>query len=474
MLNLKRVSLKLKPCDFEIKPVMISGKEVLPIVEGGKGVSISTGETSGAFAAAGAVGTVSVVNPNVFQKCDVFGKEFLKKTRKERNDEFIKLSIEGAIEQIKIAYEKSCGKGRIHINALWEMASVEKVLEGVMEKVKDLVHGITCGAGLPYKLGEIATKYQSFYYPIVSSSRALQILYKRSYNKFKEFLGGIVYEDPWSAGGHIGISNAEDPTKPENPYVRVRDIRRTLNSFGLAHIPIIIAGGVWWLSEWQDYINNPEVGEVAFQFGTRPLITKESPVAESWAPILTKLNRDDIIKNKFSPTGLYSSAINNNLLKRLNARLEREFEFSEIETELFNVQVNFGARSFFFKPSDEAAVQKCLAEGFSKVMKTPDNTVILVTLEEGQQILRDQGSCVGCLSYCRFSNWNQKGVDYFTPDPRSFCIQRSLQNVAQGKDLSENLMFVGSNAWRFSWDPFYQDEKIPTVQELVDRILTGY
>ena len=53
MLNLKRVSLKLKPCDFEIKPVMISGKEVLPIVEGGKGVSISTGETSGAFAAAG-------------------------------------------------------------------------------------------------------------------------------------------------------------------------------------------------------------------------------------------------------------------------------------------------------------------------------------------------------------------------------------------------------------------------------------
>ena len=88
--------------------------------------------------------------------------------------------------------------------------------------------------------------------------------------------------------------------------------------------------------------------------------------------------------------------------------------------------------------------------------------------------MKDQGSCVGCLSYCKFSNWNQKGIDYFDPDPRSFCIQQSLQNVAQGKDLDDSLMFVGSNAYRFAEDPFYLDGNIPTVQQLVDRILTGY
>ncbi|MFZ8366148.1 hypothetical protein ACO1LR_13225, partial [Staphylococcus aureus] len=46
----------------KLKPVMISGREVLPIVEGGKGVGASNGRTAGAFAAAGAVGTLSAVN----------------------------------------------------------------------------------------------------------------------------------------------------------------------------------------------------------------------------------------------------------------------------------------------------------------------------------------------------------------------------------------------------------------------------
>jgi hypothetical protein len=38
---------------FSLEPIMISGREVLPVVEGGKGVSVSNGESSGAWAAAG-------------------------------------------------------------------------------------------------------------------------------------------------------------------------------------------------------------------------------------------------------------------------------------------------------------------------------------------------------------------------------------------------------------------------------------
>ena len=51
-----------------------------------------------------------------------------------------------------------------------------------------------------------------YYYPIISSARAFQVLWKRAYNRFVEYLGGVVYEDPWLAGGHNGLSNAEDPT----------------------------------------------------------------------------------------------------------------------------------------------------------------------------------------------------------------------------------------------------------------------
>ena len=41
------------PGMFAVKPLLISGREVLPLVEGGKGISVSNGESSGAWAAAG-------------------------------------------------------------------------------------------------------------------------------------------------------------------------------------------------------------------------------------------------------------------------------------------------------------------------------------------------------------------------------------------------------------------------------------
>ena len=70
--------------------------------------------------------------------------------------------------------------------------------------------------------------------------------------------------------------------KPQPPYERVRDLRSLMNEFKLQDTPIIMAGGVWNLSEWEDWIDNDEIGKIAFQFGTRPLLTKESPIPEAW------------------------------------------------------------------------------------------------------------------------------------------------------------------------------------------------
>ncbi len=50
----------------KLKSVVLSGKEVLPIVEGGKGIGATSGVTCGAFAAAGAVGTFSGVNADSY------------------------------------------------------------------------------------------------------------------------------------------------------------------------------------------------------------------------------------------------------------------------------------------------------------------------------------------------------------------------------------------------------------------------
>ena len=82
---------------------------------------------------------------------------------------------------------------------------------------------------------------------------------------------------------------------------------------------------------------------------------------------------------------------------------------------------------------------------------------------------------MGCLSACRFSNWaeNEEGTTGKMADPRSYCIQKTLQAIAHDGDVDHNLMFAGHNAYRFASDPFYRNGFVPSVQQLVDRILTG-
>lgn len=462
-----------------LKPLLISGQEVLPLIEGGKGISVSNGLSAGAWAAAGGVGTFSAVNADSYDaKGNVIPQIYKGKTRRDRHEELIAYAIAGGIAQAKRAFETASGKGRIHMNVLWEAAATERILHGILDKAKGLVHGVTCGAGMPYRVAELGAHYGVYYYPIVSSARAFRALWLRAFHKFREWLGAVVYEDPWLAGGHNGLSNSEDPLKPERPYERVRALRQLMREHGLDDVPIVMAGGVWWLSEWEDWLDNPELGPIAFQFGTRPILTKESPVLKTWKEKLLKLKKGDIALNRFSPTGFYSSAIRNRFLDELYERSERQIAYA-IEplgdlTEPF--QVGKVGKPVYLTPGDLARAREWMNEGFKTPMRTPDNTLIFVTPERARLILNDQVACTGCLSACHFSNWsqNEAGTTGRMPDPRSFCIQKTLQSIAHGEDVEQHLMFAGHNAYRFGSDPFYANGFIPTVKELVERIATGY
>lgn len=457
---------------FHIDNVVMSGKSVLPLVEGGRGIAVSTGETAGAWAKAGGIGTFSAVNADFLNGANqLVNCVYQGKTRLERRVELIKSAIKGGITQAQIAHDLSGGNGRIHVNILWEMGGAQEILQKVLEKTRGLIHGVTCGAGMPYKLAEIAAANRVFYYPIVSSARAFSALFRRAYHKFSELLGGVVYEDPWLAGGHNGISNAEDPNKPQTPYDRVVEIRKLMNGFGLQNIPIIIAGGVWWLKEWVDYIGNKDIGNVAFQFGTRPLLVKESPIAEKWYDKLMSLKKGDVFLNKFSPTGFFSSAVNNNFLKKLRELGNREVMLSDEGGR----ELTINGRSYKLSDQEYSKAQDFIAQGYSTAMPTPDNSLIFTTPEHAAKIRDGQKGCCGCLSRCRFSSWceNEKGTTGLIPDPRSFCIQKTLQSIAHGGDPEEELMFSGHTAYRFAEDPFYANGFIPTTQQLLDRIMTG-
>jgi len=331
---------------------------------------------------------------------------------------------------------------------------------------------------MPYKLSEIAAHHGVYYYPIISSARAFRALWKRAYSKASEWLGAVVYEDPWLAGGHNGLSNAEDPRTPQDPLPRVRDLRATMREAGIADsVPIIMAGGVWALNEWTDWIDNPELGQIVFQFGTRPLLTKESPIPEGWKQRLMTLQEGDILLHKFSPTGFYSSAVRNPFLRNLEARSERQIAFSTAATgdHQFLLDVGVGRKNYYVTRDDLLHAREWFGAGFTDALKTPDNTLVFVSAAEKQDIRKDQSDCMGCLSQCGFSSWadNETNTTGRLADPRSFCIQKTLQDIAHGGDTEQNLMFGGHSAFRFATDPFYSNGFVPTVKQLVDRIMTG-
>ncbi len=462
-----------------LNSIRISGKEVLPLVEGGKGISVSNGESSGAWAAAGGVGTFSAVNADAHDADgNLIPVVYHGKTRRERHDELIAYAIKGGITQARLAHERSNGQGRIHMNVLWEMGAVEPILHGVLSQTKGLVHGVTCGAGMPYKLAEICASYGVYYYPIVSSARAFHILWKRAYSRFADSLGGVVYEDPWLAGGHNGLSNSEDPLIPEDPMPRVIALRKAMRECGLAETPIFMAGGVWWLSEWANWLDNPEIGPVAFQFGTRPLLTQESPISASWKKKLLTLKKGDIRLNRFSPTGFYSSGVRNDFMQNLEDRSARQVAYSVDPVGEHTQAFPVGARGrvVYLAPHDKVSADIWVKQGFDTPMRTPDSTLIFVTEAESNQILTDQINCMGCLSACKFSNWaqNETWSTGKKADPRSFCIQKTLQEISHSEDVDHQLMFAGHQAYRFAQDPFYANGFIPTVKQLVDQLQTGY
>src|SRR5947207_9878986 len=108
-----------------LNPLVISGREVLPLVEAGKGISISNGESSGAWAASEAVGTFSGVNADSYNEAgELIPQVYFGRTRRERHEELVAYAIAGGIQQARVAYERSNGQGRIHMNVLWEMAEI--------------------------------------------------------------------------------------------------------------------------------------------------------------------------------------------------------------------------------------------------------------------------------------------------------------------------------------------------------------
>jgi len=206
-------------------------------------------------------------------------------------------------------------------------------------------------------------------------------------------------------------------------------------------------------------------------------VTQESPISETWKRKLLTLSDGDVYLNRFSPTGFYSSAVHNSFLGELQERSEHQVAYTvdPVGEHVAPFNVGARARTVFLTPHDKDSAEGWVAEGFTEALRTPDSTLIFITHQKALEIRTDQIGCMGCLSACQFSNWaqNEARTTGRKADPRSYCIQKTLQAIRHSDDVEYQLMFAGHNAYRFASDPFYANGYVPTVRELVERLQTG-
>jgi NAD(P)H-dependent flavin oxidoreductase YrpB (nitropropane dioxygenase family) len=477
-------------------PVFIDGAWVLPFVQGGKGVGASNGKSAGAWAAENAVGTFSGTGAAIgYNNRGVeISYPHSGRLRQDRHEELVSWSVEGGILQAGIAHAASAGRGRIRVNFLKMAGGTTRTMAGVLAGTRlpeggNMIHAVTMGAGLPgEEEAEICQREGVYLDPIVSSVMALKVLLKRNFKKwtgkFSSLIGAVVYEDPWLAGGHNGITSREDANSPESPYERVKALRKCMNENAMQDVAIIMAGGVWYLREFEHWLGNPAIGPIAFQFGSRDLLTQECPVSEDWKALILSMKEGDIALNKFSPTGFHSSAYKNAMIENLYGNIQRQVPFGTKASDAMPCPVLGSAVpgcGFHVTEADSARVASWIEAGFNMPLRTPDETLIFVTPARAREIREHRNDCVGCLATCALSAWSQDATKKYVtgkrPDPRAYCIRKSLVGAIQGEDLQQQLIFTGHKAFQAGSDPFYHgaDGKIsiPTVKQFVARLATG-
>ncbi len=102
----------------------------------------------------------------------------------------IQYAIDGAVEQVRRAFDIAGGKGAININVLWEMGGAQRVLHGVLERTRGMVAGVHLRRGHAVQ----AVGDRGLLRGVVSADRllgrAFRALWKRAYSKAGELAGG--------------------------------------------------------------------------------------------------------------------------------------------------------------------------------------------------------------------------------------------------------------------------------------------
>lgn len=285
----------------------------LPIVQGGMGIAISLSELASAVAREGGIGVISAAGIGMTEP------DF-------RKEGFMKSNIIALRKHIRLAKEKSEGKGAIGVNLMVALTDYDKLLEVAIEEKADIVF---MGAGLPLKLPEsviekgkenIHTKFAVK----VSGAKAVKLIFKIWADRFGFIPDAVAVEGPM-AGGHLGFKKKELLEGNIDLYPLVEEtveaVKEFEEKFG-KKVPVIAAGGIY---TGADIKNIMKAGASGVKMGTRFVATHECDANIKFKESYVASTANDITFID-SPVGLPGRVIGSEFVDKINNGATKPFK----------------------------------------------------------------------------------------------------------------------------------------------------
>lgn len=274
-----------------LRPLLLAGRKLLPVVQGGMGVGVSAHRLAGSVAAESGVGTIASVDLRHHHP-DLLERTASLPVAHESKAIIDAANLEALSREIRMARERSKGRGLLAVNV---MRAVNEYAASVRKALECGIDAIVVGAGLPLDLPELATDHPNvLLIPILSDARGIQVVVKKWQRKGR-LPGAIVIEHPRYAGGHLGATRLADIHDPRFDFENV--IPAALAFFrevGIeSQVPLIAAGGI---RSHADIARLQSMGAAAVQLGTPFAVTEECDAHPEFKRVLATATDEDMVE----------------------------------------------------------------------------------------------------------------------------------------------------------------------------------
>jgi nitronate monooxygenase len=328
-----------------LQAMVLAGRRLLPIVQGGMGVGVSAHRLAGAVAAQGGVGTLSAVDlrrhhPDLMARTE--GLALRVGCDADTKAQIDAANLEAVEREVKAAHHTAGGRGLIAMNVMRAVSDYAAYVQRALEAGVDMV---VVGAGLPLDLPELAADHpKALLVPILSDARGVALIVKKWARK-RRLPDAIVIEHPRLAGGHLGAARIADLSDPRFDFDRViPESLDFLRQAGLeGHIPLIAAGGV---RSHGDIARLQALGAAGVQLGTPFAVTTECDASEAFKRVLAEARDEDLVEFT-SVAGLPARAVATPWLRaylRIEPRLQAMAHAKSRCTKAFDCLAQCGLR----------------------------------------------------------------------------------------------------------------------------------